>query len=73
MTVPAEGTYRSACGSLLHCRADADGRTRWLAEDDDGACRDVELAPTARPRMLSDDPDWPSDAQRIREPVLDPD
>lgn len=68
-----EGTYRSACGCLLHCHVDALGRARWEAEDDDGALRAVELARTARPIPLSDDPDWPSVRLRIAEPVLDPD
>lgn len=68
-----EGTYRSACGCLLHRRLDATGGQRWEAEGDDGVCWDVELAPTARPTLLSDDPDWPSGTRQVPEPVLRPD
>lgn len=70
--MPALGTYRSACGSLLHRRVEGDGGVRWVAEDDRG-CRPVELAWTATPRMLSDDPDWPCGPERFRDAVLEPD
>lgn len=69
----SEGTYRSACGCLLHRRRDAAGHVRWEAEDDDGRCRDIELADWARPALLSDDPDWPSGMRRVAVPVLEPD
>lgn len=68
-----EGTYRNACGCLLHRRVDATGGERWEVEDDDGLCRDVELAPTAQPTLLSDDPDWPSGRRVAPDPVLVPD
>lgn len=68
----AEGTYRSACGCLLHCHIDVDGRVWWMAEDESG-WRPVELARSAAPRLLSDDPDWPAGPDRLREPILDPD
>lgn len=67
--MPSVGTYRSACGCLLHRRIDATGRECWEAEADDGVSWDVELAPTARPTLLSDDPDWPAGSPRGREPV----
>lgn len=66
----AEGTYRSLCDRLLHCYIDVTGRARWTIEDETGH-RPVQLAASARPRLLSDDPDWPSGPERFREPVLD--
>ena len=68
-----QGTYRSACGCLLHRRTDATGRECWEAEDESGACRDVELAPTARPTLLSDDPDWPSGTRVRADPAREED
>lgn len=68
--MPAEGTYRSVCGNLLHCHLDEDGHAWWSAEDEIGR-RAVEIAPAARLRLLSDDPDWPCGPERIREPVLE--
>ena len=68
-----EGTYRSVCGRLLHRRVDAAGRISWESEDEDGTCRTVDLAATARPVLLSDDPAWPSRVGACAEPVLDPD
>lgn len=56
VTAVREGTYRSVCGRLLHCRVDAAGRIYWESEDEDGTCRTVDLAATARPVLLSDDP-----------------
>ncbi len=67
------GTYRSVCGYLLHCHLDVAGSARWEIEDDDGARRPVELAPTARPALLSDDPEWPCRALRLSEALLRPD
>lgn len=67
------GTYRSACGRLLHYRLDASGGVRWELEEDDGRCRDIELAATARPALLSDDPDWPSGPRHADVPLLEPD
>lgn len=70
--MPAEGTYRSVCGCLLHCHLDRDGHVWWTAEDEAGR-RAVEIAPFARLRLLSDDPDWPCGPERFREPVLEVD
>lgn len=72
MNAIGEGTYRSVCGRLLHRRVDAAGSS-WESEDEDGTRRSVDLAATARPVLLSDDPAWPSGIGGPLEPVLDPD
>lgn len=69
----AAGTYRTACGCLIHHRIDASGRVYWELEEHDGTCRDIELAGTARPALLSDDPYWPSGPRHADVPLLEPD
>ncbi|HZC29935.1 MAG TPA: hypothetical protein VE261_00345 [Gaiellaceae bacterium] len=70
MTAVREGTYRSACGRLLHRWIDGAGHAYWETEEQDGTRHAVEMADTAQPVLLSDDPMWPCDVGSPREPVL---
>lgn len=54
--IRAPGTYRLACGHLLHCRPLAGGALLALVECE-AACPDAPA--DVLPLRLSDDADWP--------------